>query len=118
MQKHITTLPLAMLMISGGVAIARPFVYVASFAYGAGVTKCLDSAEQALGKVGFTENTERDYDSKANDKVGRVYGSHTDSSTRAVIYCNQKEGVTSVAVSGLDADATWDLYTKLYDAEW
>lgn len=118
MKKQIATLSLSLAMITGGAAIARPFVYVASFAHGGGATKCLDSAEQALQKYGFTENTVRDYDPKVNDKVGRVYGSHTDSTTRAVIYCDQKDGITSLAVSGLDPETTWELYIKLYDAEW
>ena len=118
MHKSIALIALGLAVLSSGGAIARPFVYVASFGYGAGTIKCLDSAEKALKKNGFTEKAERDYDPKVNDKVGRVYGSHKDTSTRAVIYCDQKDGVTSLAVAGLDADATWDHYIKLYEAEW
>lgn len=118
MHKHIALTALSFAVLSSGGALARPFVYVASFGYGGGVIKCLDSAAEALKRNGFTERARRDYDTKVNDKVGRVYASHTDTSTRAVIYCDQKDGVTSLAVAGLDADATWDQYSKLYDAEW
>ena len=109
---------MALGLISGGAAIARPYVYVASFGYGVEVTKCLDSAESVLRKFKFTKNTWRDYDPKENAKIGRVYGTLEQTPVRAVIYCNQKEGITSLAVSGLDNDETWDIYLKLYDAEW
>lgn len=118
MKKLFAALPMALWVISGGAAIARPYVYIASFPYGAPATKCLESAESTLKKFKFTEDPWRDYSPKENDKVGRVYGTHEDSATRAVIYCNQIEGITSLAVGGLDNEATWDLYKKLFDTLW
>ena len=118
MKKHLFALPFVFVMLSSGAALARPFVYIASFAHGQKVTQCLDSAEKALAKYKFTLDIVRDYDPKQSDKVGRVYGSQAESSTKAVILCDQKEGITSLAVSGLDIDVTWDLYTKMFYAEW
>ena len=111
-------MPLLMALSLDGEAIARPFVYVASFAHGGAAKECLDSGEMALKKFKFTEKTWQDYNPKENAKVGRVYGTHAESSTTAVILCDQKDGVTSLAVGGLDQQVTWDLYGDLFKAEW
>jgi hypothetical protein len=47
MQKHLAAMSLTLAMLPGGAVIARPWVYVATFPYGAGAKKWLDSAEKS-----------------------------------------------------------------------
>ena len=97
-------------------ALARPWVYLSSFSHGGTGEQCLGAARIALANAGFTrdEYTSR-FDSQ---KGGLVEALLTNSPVRAKIECDPKLGITSLAVSGLNNDLTYEKYMKLFKAEW
>ena len=96
-------------------AQARPYLYVDVFEHGGSVKQCLDGAEAVLIDLGFTEDLGRD---RIGEKQGSVSGQMESDAVSAEIYCDQKLGVTSIGVAGLDNDLSYEKYTALFDAEW
>tara|TARA_Y100000991_G_scaffold56285_1_gene41149 strand:+ start:1837 stop:2193 length:357 start_codon:yes stop_codon:yes gene_type:complete len=96
-------------------AQARPYLYVDVFEHGGSVQECLDGAEAALIDLGFTEDLGRD---RIGEKQGSVSGQMESDSVSAEIYCDQKLGVTSIGVAGLDNDLSYEKYRALFKAEW
>ena len=98
-------------------AAARPWLYISTFTYSGKAEVCLNQARTALASEGFTKDLEIDWQKdKANG--GTVEGILTNSPIRAKIECNPKDGVTGLAVTGLDNDLTYSKYGKLFDATW
>ncbi len=96
-------------------AEARPFVYLDSFTYGKDYKTCIKNAEQALVANGFA-NFEEDENARA--RKSDISGFHKRESLTAVIECNQRLGITTFSVSGLDNDITYEMYEVLFEADW
>lgn len=97
--------------------MARPWIYLSSFSYGGKAEDCLANAKKVMSEKGFTKELDvANFKEKA--KGGWVEGLLPDSPVRAVIECNGTEGITSLAVSGLDADETFKKYDQLFDSKW
>ena len=102
--------------LSGHLAAnAKPFIYTSVWSYSANRDKCIKSAEAVLAKHGF-----KDFESQnlSKDRSKKISGYHKSEYITAEIECDQKIGVTTLGVAGLDNDATYDMYSKLHDAEW
>ncbi len=97
-------------------AMARPWLYVSAFSYGGTGDSCLKDARKALASAGFT----RDVETIPFDKQegGHIEALLSNAPVRAKIECDPKLGVTSLAVSGLNNDLTYDKYSILFKAEW
>ena len=107
------------LFSAGQAVIARPWLYVSTFAYGGTGEECLDNAADALREEGFT----RDFDVKRFKGKSRNAGGHVDGKPRnhpvvAKIECDQSLGVTGLAVTGIDNKLTYGKYSALFDKEW
>ena len=97
-------------------ALARPWVYLTSFSYSGTGEKCLRAARVALANAGFTREV---YTSRFDSQEGGlVEALLTNSPVRAKIECDPKIGITSLAVSGLSNDLTYEKYMVLFKAEW
>ncbi|MEB3165082.1 MAG: hypothetical protein VKO65_00245 [Cyanobacteriota bacterium] len=96
---------------------ARPYLYVSSFSYGGGAEQCLSAAESALRRNGFDQDFEKLY---FQDRAmgGTVSGGLARSAITAKIECNIKLKTTSLAVAGADNDLVFEIYEKLFSAEW
>jgi len=101
---------------SGAPAHAKPFIYTNVYSYGGDFKTCLKRAKQALVENGFSDFEEN---ISAESKSGVTSGYRSqDSYLTAEIGCDQKLGVTTLGVAGLDNDATYEMYQKLGDATW
>ena len=100
---------------SAGSAQARPYLYSDAFDYSGTVFECMKGARQALSDAGFNDNL---YKEMQDEKIGFVKGDLKNDSVTAEITCNQKLGITVMAVSGLDDNLTHKKYLTLYDATW
>ena len=101
--------------VSTGTAHARPHLYSDAFDYSGTVFECMKGARQALHDAGFKDNL---YKEMQDEKIGFVKGNLRSDSVTAEITCNQKLGITVMAVSGLDDNLTHKKYLSLYDATW
>ena len=106
-------------IFSSQAAMARPWLYVSTFAYGGTGEECLDNAADALQEAGFT----RDFEVKRFKGKSRNSGGHVDGKLRnypvvAKIECDQSLGVTGLAVTGLDNKLTYKKYSNLFDKDW
>lgn len=101
--------------VSAGSAQARPHLYSDAFDYSGTVFECMKGARQALSNAGFKDNL---YKEMQDAKVGFVKGDLKSDSVTAEITCNQKLGITVMAVSGLDDNLTHKKYLTLYDSTW
>ena len=97
-------------------ALARPFIYMGAFSYTGRTDTCINQARQTLINHGFQEI--RIDDSGRSQKSLAVYGYHATEAVTAQIECHQKLGITTLGVAGTDNDATYQIYDKLYKAEW
>ena len=95
---------------------AKPFIYVDSYSYDCTADKCVENAESELKKLEF-ENFVIDTSLKNKRKLS-VAGYHKDEYIAVEIHCDQKIGITSLGVSGLDPDLTYEMYGKLHKASW
>jgi hypothetical protein len=57
-------------------------------------------------------------DSLKKERKLSISGYHKDEYLSVEIECDQKMGVTSLGVSGLDHELTFDMYEKLYKSKW
>ena len=106
-------------IFSSQAAMARPWLYVSTFAYGGTGEECLDNAADALQEAGFT----RDFEVVRFKGKSRNSGGHVDGKLRnypvvAKIECDQSLGVTGLAVTGIDNKLTYEKYSDLFDKEW
>ena len=95
---------------------AKPFLYTDSYPHGGNAQGCLAKAKSALKKLSF-DNFDVD-DSSKHIRSLSVKGYHQEEYIIAEIECNQKLGITTLGVSGLDNDMTYEMYLKLHEAEW
>ena len=107
------------LFSAGQAAMARPWLYVSTFAYAGTGEECLDNAADALREEGFT----RDFEVKRFKGKSRNAGGHVDGKLRnypvvAKIECDQSLGVTGLAVTGIDNELTYEKYSDLFDKSW
>ena len=117
MRRFLLLLPIWIL--SSQAAMARPWLYVSTFAYGGTGEECLENAADALKEEGFT----RDFEIKRFKGKSRNSGGHVDGKLRnypvvAKIECDQSLGVTGLAVTGIDNRLTYEKYSNLFDKEW
>ncbi|QNI72885.1 putative conserved secreted protein [Synechococcus sp. NOUM97013] len=106
----------SLIALGSSPALARPWVYLTSFSYGGTGEQCLGAARSALANAGFTRE---EYTSRFdNQKGGLVEALLTNAPVRAKIECDPKLGITSLAVSGLNNDLTYEKYMELFKAEW
>ena len=97
-------------------AEAKPFIYVDSYSYGGTAEKCLKNARSVLKKLEF-DDFDID-DSLKKERKLSITGYHKEEYLSAEIECDQKMGVSSLGVSGLDHDLTYEMYGKLHESEW
>ena len=97
-------------------AEAKPFIYVDSYSYSGTAEQCLKNARIVLNKLAF-DNFYID-DSLKKERKLSISGYHKDEYLSVEIECDQKMGVTSLGVSGLDHELTFDMYEKLYKSKW
>ena len=96
-------------------ANAKPFIYSNTFAYSGTNEQCLKGAEAVLKNNGV-EDIQIEY--KQDNRIAFIYGSHRNEYTAIQIECNQKLGITALAIAGLDNDFTFQLYSKLFETTW
>ena len=111
-----TTTAIAALLFAGSAAIAKPFIYTSFYSYSGSYKSCIKKAEAALKRLGF-ERFEHENTNEKNRSVS-IAGYHESEYLTAEIECDQKLGITSLGVAGLDNDITYEYYGKLYDSEW
>ena len=102
-------------LLSAGKVNARPYIYMDSYSHGNTHQKCIAQAKTVLQENGFRNFDEDQY---LEDRVSEITGYHNDESLTVEIECDQKLGTTSLAVSGLDNQLTFDMYKVLHKAEW
>ena len=106
----------SLIALGSSPALARPWLYLSSFSHGGTGEACLRDARIALADFGFTRDVETSrFDSQEG---GHVEALLSNAPVRAKIECDPKLGVTSLAVTGLYNDLTYDKYSDLFDAEW
>ena len=121
MKAHSIATALAVFAVSGSFtpAFARPYLYVSGFSYSGSAKECLRGAKTALKEAGFKRDLETEkYDGDAAGEGGYVSGYLKSNPVAATIECDAGEGMTSLGVSGLNDDLTFEKYEALYDAEW
>lgn len=102
-------IPLSILPLN---ALAGTSAYVTGGLLKESMEECFKSIKGAADKSGFTEDQETilDDDKKAGDFHANQKGSPLHLTAR----CDPKEGVWSVAVSGIDNKQTLDGYNKFF----
>lgn len=96
-----------------------PYVHVMSVPYSLNdIALCLNNAENALTKLGYTDQRIRQHDN--DEPFGWVYGDKVDGSVSATIMCNmmEKRAITSFAVGGMDSENTLDAFRTMFKAKW
>ncbi len=93
---------------------ARPHLYTGVFGYSGNVEECIGGAKTLLKTNGFNKSLEVD----KKERMAYVTAYHENEYMVVEIGCDQKIGVTYLAVSGLDNDTTYKIYSKLYGSEW
>ena len=112
----LAVLPIAAIsLFATNQANARPHLFIDSFTHGRTYKECTASAKKVLKANGFEEF---DIHEDSKYRTSSVKGYHKSESLTAEIECNQKLGITSFGVSGLDNEITYKMYGKLFDAEW
>jgi len=111
-----TSALLGAFFVFGSPSQARPYVYTSTYSYGMPLKTCTDGAKKALRAYGFSTFDEDK--STLKYRVGRVSSNHNSESVQVTVLCNQKMGITTLAIAGLDNRFTYDLYMKLHEAEW
>ena len=96
-------------------ATAKPFLYTSTYSYSGSSDKCIKGAETALRKHGFGEF---EYDKAKKNRWMVITGWHNSEYITALINCDPKLGTTTLSVSGIDPDLTYDIYEKLHAAPW
>ena len=96
-------------------ANAKPFIYSNAFEYRGTSKQCLKGAEAVLKRYEI-EDVQIEY--TKDWRIAFIHGSHKSEYIAIQIECNQKLGVTTLAIAGLDNDFTFQLYSKLFDARW
>ena len=100
-------------------ASARPSLYVSGFTYSGSANECLKGAKKALRQAGFRRDLEIDeYDGDAAETGGYVDGYLKNDAVTASIQCDSVEGITTLGVSGLNDDLTFEKYEELFEADW
>ena len=96
-------------------AIAKPFLYSSTYSYSGNSDKCIKGAEAALRKHGFGDF---EYDKAKKERWVVITGWHSSEFITALINCDPKLGTSTLGVSGIDPDLTYDMYEKLHKAPW
>ena len=117
MKKHFLALGAIAMFGYASPAGARPWIYMSTWSHGGSSHKCLNQAKAALEAEGFTKELAISYH-KDKASGGVVEGVLPDSPVRAKIDCNPRDGITGLAVSGLDNQLTYDKYNKLFKSTW
>ena len=106
-------------LFSGQAAMARPWLYVSTFAYSGSGEECIKNAAAVLKEEGFTRNFEVvRFKGQSRSKGGHVDGKLSNYPVVAKIECDQSLGVTGLAVTGIDNELTYDKYSILFDRSW
>ena len=106
-------------LFSSQPAMARPWLYVSTFAYGGTGEECLSNAADALKEEGFVRDFEIvRFKGKSRDSGGHVDGKLRNYPVVAKIECDQSLGVTGLAVTGIDNELTYEKYSTLFDKTW
>ena len=95
-------------------ANAKPFLYASTFADSRTYAECLKGTESILKKHQF-EDFEFDNANKAYRSVS-ISGYYKNEYLTVEVECDQKLGVTSLSVAGLDNEFTYQIYVKLFEA--
>ena len=117
MRRFLLLLPIW--IFSSQAAMARPWLYVSTFAYSGTGEECLENAADALKEEGFTRDLEiKRFKGKSRNSGGHVDGKLRNYPVVAKIECDQSLGVTGLAVTGLDNKLTYKKYSNLFDKDW
>ena len=106
----------ATLLLTNTAVEAKPFLYLSTFSYSGTYQTCISQAEEVLKKFNF-EDFEYDKNNE-KDRLVAISGYHKDEFMSIQIECDQKMGITSFGIAGLDNDTTYEYYKKIHDAEW
>ena len=101
-------------LVTSNPAEARPHLYTGVFGYSGNVEECIRGAKALLNANGFNKSLEVD----KKKRMAYVTAYHNDDFMVVEIGCDQKLGVSYLAISGLDNETTYKTYTKLYTSEW
>jgi hypothetical protein len=110
--------PVAILAASLGSlppASARPFIYFDTYSYTGGHQICAAKAKKALEANGFKDF---ELDENQKERYSDVTGYLDSEPMSASIGCNQKLGISTLVVSGLDNDSAFKMYELLNKADW
>ncbi|QPN66567.1 hypothetical protein [Synechococcus sp. CBW1006] len=97
-------------------AIARPFLYMASFDYSGPYKQCVANAEKLLRSSGISRELEKKEYEESKSAV--VFAFKDDDAITVEIQCIQKAGISLLGVAGLDNEGTWELFNELSAASW
>ena len=95
-------------------ASATPFVYTTGGLLSSDLKTCLAQAKTAATQTGFTESQEEVLDDDKKD--GSFYASKPDAPMSIAIRCFPTAGVFSLALSGINNEASFDQYKAFVDA--
>ena len=114
-----SSIALASVLGVSSAASARPWLYVSGFTHSGNADTCLTAGKKALEKHGFSKELETDrYEGDSRQQGGFVEGRLANHAVVAVIECDSSEGLTTLGVSGLDNEMTYQKYKLLYDEKW
>ena len=103
-------------MLASAAVKAKPFIYTSFYSYSGSYKSCIKKAEAVLTSLGFEEF---EYDNTdENNRSVSIAGYHKNEYLTAEIECDQKLGITSLGIAGLDNEITFEYYEKLHDSEW
>jgi hypothetical protein len=95
-------------------ALAGTSAYVSGGLLDGGLEKCLQDAEKAATKAGFTESQETVLDD--GKKAGDFHADQKGSTLHMTFRCDPPNGVWSIAVSGIDNEETFNGFNKVMEA--
>ena len=97
---------------------AGPHLYANSFGYNSSQANCLDATRKVLIQAGFSQSDieKTVYTDKDKRDVQNGWtASHPTENITAVFECDARNGMGAMAVSGANDDATYEVYSKLWD---
>jgi len=95
-------------------SLASPFVYTTGGLLNTDLKTCMADVKSAATEAGFTEGQEEVLDDDKKD--GTFYASKPDAPVSLAARCFPTAGVYSLAVSGINLDASWEDFGKFVDA--
>ena len=111
MKYALPALAASALVVPG--AAASPFVYTTGGLLSSDLKTCMAQAKNAATKSGFTQDQEEVLDEDKKDAV--FFASKPDSPLSLAVRCFPTAGVFSIAVSGINNDASYDQFKKFAD---